>query len=256
MNRIELLEHVSRLAGQCLLEYFNKPLQTSHKSNLDLLTEADLAAEKLIIQKIRERFPHDDVMAEESGSSIGSSGFRWIIDPLDGTTNFFHSLPHFAVSIGLELNQTLEAGAIFDPVRNEMFRAVLGAGAFLNDKKIRVSACQIPDKALSVSGFPYDRRNRLPELLSRVEKALRNFQGFRRLGAASLDLAYIASGRLDVFWETGLKPWDLAAGVLIVNESGGLISGLHGQSFDLFAGEVLAANPVLHPQVLKVFQGE
>ncbi len=231
------------------MSFYNKPLQVEHKSSLDLVTDADLAAEKLIKSRIKKSFPQDAILAEESGSDSGNSVYRWIIDPLDGTTNFSHRIPHFAVSIALEKNGELFAGAIFDPAKKELFQCRKGQGAFLNQKPIRVSSMVDPEQALSVSGFPYNRRQHLPELLSRVEKALDHFQGFRRLGAASLDLAYIAAGRLDVFWETGLKPWDLAAGVLLIQEAGGVAANLLGKPLVLEEGEVLTCNKHLFHQV-------
>ena len=249
-KRITVLQEMTREAGFCLMTYFRKPLKVEHKSHLDLVTEADLASELLIKNRLRDEFPEDAILAEESGSQMGSSCYRWVIDPLDGTTNFSHSLPHFAVSIALEKDGVLFSGAVYDPAKDEMFEATRGKGARLNGKTISVSSCHDPEQALSVSGFPYNRREQLPLLLSRVERALAHFQGFRRFGAASLDLAYIAAGRFDLFWETGLKPWDLAAGVLLIQEAGGIVTDLSGNKLSLDRGEILTANQAIHQKAL------
>lgn len=239
------LEPLSRAAGACLRAFFGRDLQIRHKGEVDLVTEADEAAERLLVTKIETDFPGDGVLTEEGRNRRTDDPFRWIIDPLDGTTNFAHGLPHFATSIALEAAGEVVAGAIYDPIKDEFFSAEKGAGAFLNGRPIHLVQRSSLETCLCVSGFPYDRRRRLPELLGRVERALAHGQGFRRLGAASLDLAYIACGRLDVYWEDALHPWDVAAGVLLVREAGGVVTNLRGGTFELDSGEILATHPKL-----------
>jgi len=255
-KRTSFLTKVGEKAGECLLSYYDKPIVTNFKSRLDLVTEADLASERLILEALQAEFPQDGILAEESDHREGTSDYQWVIDPLDGTTNFSHGLPHFAVSIALLKGTSLEAGLVLDPVKEECFTAVRNGGAFLNGNPIRVSKTANTERALSVSGFPYTRRDMLPELLERVGLALNHFQGFRRFGAAALDLAYIACGRFDIFWELHLKPWDLAAGVLIIQEAGGVVSGLDGKPLDLFLGHVLTANPDLHSRALSILNSK
>ncbi len=246
-----LLPSLALEAGKCLMTYFGKELAIEKKSELDLVTVADMAAEELIVSRIRSQFPNDSILAEEGGDHAGTGPFCWIVDPLDGTTNFAHGLPHFAVSIALARENLVVAGVVFDPSKNEMFEAYRGEGATLNGNPIQVSARSRLTEALTVTGFSYDRRNRLPVLLDRVRRILVHCQGFRRLGSAALDLAYVAQGRFDVFLEDGLHPWDMAAGQLLISEAGGRVSNLDGSILDLDRGEILAANPVLLGQALE-----
>ncbi|MCB1041533.1 MAG: inositol monophosphatase [Acidobacteria bacterium] len=242
-------ERMVRAAGDLLKRHFQGSVEIRQKSAIDLVTSADLAAERLIMGRISNHFPEDSVIAEESGARRGSSAYTWVVDPLDGTTNFAHGMPHFAVSVGLQHEHKIVSGWVFDPMKDELFEAHLGFGARCNRQPIGTKLRFSLAECLCVSGFPYDRRERLDHLLERVKKALMHCRGFRRLGAASLDLAYVAAGRLDIYWEDGLKPWDMAAGWLIAAEAGAQVTRLNGTSFDLYDGQVLAA----HPNVLASF---
>ena len=250
-SRGTVLQKVAREAGACLRHFFRKDLHIRKKSELDLVTLADETAEKLVLNGIREFYPEDAVIAEESGNHKGSSHFQWIIDPLDGTTNFAHGFPHFAVSIALLEEGRVIEGVVYDPVKEEYFHGRLGHGASLNGAPIRVGGCQTLADALAVTGFSYDRRQRLPELLDRVRRMLSHCRGFRRLGSAALDLAYVACGRFDLYLEDGLHPWDIAAGRLLVTEAGGYIADFSGGPLDPFACEVVAANLHLKDQLFR-----
>jgi myo-inositol-1(or 4)-monophosphatase len=249
-TRVELLKTVSRAAGRCLQNHFGGELNIRKKGELDLVTAADEAAEKLIVAQIASQFPADAVIAEEGSSRDGNSGYAWIVDPLDGTTNFAHQFPHFSVSIALSRDERVVAGVVYDPMKDEFFFAQAGGGAFLNGQPMRVADRQHLSEAMAVTGFSYDRRQRMPELLGRVERILQHCQGFRRLGSAALDLAYVACGRFDLFLEDGLHAWDMAAGLLLVTEAGGLCTNLDGSQHRLFGDQVLATNPRLHGQAL------
>jgi len=249
-NRKALLWTMSKEAGRLIKAFFGSDFEVRNKGDVDLVTEADDGAESLLVSEIEKNFPHDGILTEEGRNRKGDCSYRWIIDPLDGTTNFAHSLPHFATSIALEKDGDLVAGVVFDPIKDEFFHAEKGSGAFLNGQPIRVGDRETLESCLCVSGFPYDRRKKLPLLLRRVGNALAHSHGFRRLGAASLDLAYVACSRLDVYWEDTLHPWDVAAGVLLVREAGGSVAGYAGGPFDLLSGEILAANPKLIDDVV------
>lgn len=244
-SRLATLKAAGLEAGACLKEYFGKELHIRKKGNLDLVTLADETAEKLVLQMIRDNHAEDGILAEESGSHEGTSGFCWVIDPLDGTTNFAHGLGHFAVSIALQKDGETQAGVVFDPIKNEWFEAVRGSGASLNGHEIHCSSQDHLNDALVATGFSYDRRTRMSEMTKRVERILQNCRGMRRYGAAALDLAYIAAGRFDIFFEDGLSPWDIAAGALLVQEAGGEISAFGGGPFELARGEIMAANSEL-----------
>jgi len=248
MERIELLARVSKEAGALLADYFGKGVAVRKKGRLDLVTEADEAAEHLIVSAIRQAFPSDEILAEEGGRHAGTSGWRWIIDPLDGTTNFAHDFPQFCVSAALAEGERVVAGIVFDPVKDELFSARLGKGAWLNDAPIGIGGREELGEALGVTGFSYDRRQRMPDLLGRVSRILMNCQGLRRLGSAALDLAYVACGRFDVFIEDGLNPWDIAAGTLLVAEAGGVAVDFSGVGLDLGKGQVVATNKTLLPE--------
>src|SRR2546423_3658614 len=222
----------ARDAGRLLAERFGRALKISNKSELDLVTESDLASERLIIDRIKTHYPRHAILAEESGASEPAdrekeSDRRWIIDPLDGTTNYAHGYPCFCVSIGLEHKGRSEIGVVYDPIRDEMFAAERGRGAALNGRRISVSRTMNLSAALLCTGFPYDVRQR-NEFARHFANFIMAAQGVRRDGAAALDLAYVAAGRFDGFWEEGLKPWDVAAGALIVEEAGGRVSHYQG----------------------------
>jgi len=246
----------ARDAGRVLAERFGRNLVISNKSEIDLVTESDLASERLIIDRIRSYYPRHAILAEESGASgPGDHGqqseWRWIIDPLDGTTNYAHGYPCFCVSMGLECNGRLELGVVYDPIRDEVFTAERGQGAALNGRRIRVSPTPSLASALLCTGFPYDVRER-NEFARHFANFIMNAQGVRRDGAAALDLAYVAAGRFDGFWEEGLKPWDVAAGVLIIEEAAGRVSNYANGPFDIFTPPILASNGLIHEEMMRV----
>lgn len=246
----------ARDAGRLLAEHFGRSLRISNKSELDLVTESDLASERLIIDRIKTYYPRHAILAEESGTNQpppdgAPSEWRWVIDPLDGTTNYAHGYPCFCVSMGLEHQGQLELGVIYDPMRDELFTAERGEGAALNGKRIQVSPTPTLASALLCTGFPYDVRER-GEFARHFANFIMNAQGVRRDGAAALDLAYIAAGRFDGFWEEGLKPWDVAAGALMIEEAGGRVSDYQGGPLSIYTPPILASNGLVHEQMMRV----
>lgn len=229
-------------------------LTVESKSPNDFVTEVDRAAEKAIIDVLRDAYPGHGILAEESGESGADSEFVWIIDPLDGTTNFIHGFPQYAVSIALTKNGVLEHGVIYDPTSNELYTASRGSGAYLNDRRIRVSRRVRLADSLIGTGFPYRQFDNMDAYLAMFRELTQKTAGIRRPGAASLDLAYVAAGRLDGFWEMGLAPWDMAAGVLMIQEAGGLVSDLAGESNFMATGNVVAGTPKVFGQLLPVIQ--
>ena len=220
-------------------------LQITTKRQSDFVTEVDKAAEAAIIDVLREAYPEYGILAEESGQTAGSAGgseYQWIIDPLDGTTNFIHGLPQYAVSIALAHRGQVTQAVVYDTVRNEMFTASKGGGAFLNERRIRVSKCLRLEEALIGTGFPYRIYDHIDAYLAIFKELARKSAGIRRPGAAALDLAYVACGRFDGFWEFGLSPWDIAGGALLISEAGGLISDLAGNETYLQSGNLVAGN--------------
>jgi myo-inositol-1(or 4)-monophosphatase len=232
----------ARRAGRVLRERFHEPRTISFKSGIDLVTDADKASEAVLLAWLRERHPDHAILSEESGASAGSR-YRWIIDPLDGTTNYAHQLPHFSVSIAVESESELLIGVVYDPMRDECFSAVRGRGATLNGKSIRPSAIERMDRALLCTGFPYDVREHPEGPAGLIARFLGLVQGIRRLGSAALDMAYTASGRYDGYFEFNLKPWDIAAGALICSEAGAVASRIDGAPYDTSVIDVLAASP-------------
>ncbi|MCC6212305.1 MAG: inositol monophosphatase [Burkholderiales bacterium] len=217
----------------------------------DFVTQVDRAAEAAVIDVIRQAHPDHAFLAEESGASAGAlSEYRWIIDPLDGTTNFIHGFPQYCVSIAVQHRGATVHGVIYDPTRNELFTASKGSGAFLDDRRIRVGKCAQLSEALVGTGFPFKELSRADLYLRQMKELMRGSAGIRRAGAAALDLAYVAAGRLDAFWEMGLAPWDMAAGALMIQEAGGLVGDLAGEASYLENGDIAAATPKVFPQLL------
>ncbi len=229
-------------------------LTVQSKSPNDFVTEVDRAAEQAIIEVLRDAFPGHGILAEESGESGPESEYTWIIDPLDGTTNFIHGMPQYAVSIAQTKNGVLEHAVVYDPNTNEMFTASRGAGAFLNDRRIRVSRRTRLNEALIGTGFPFRQFDHVDAYLAMFKELTQKTAGIRRPGAASLDLAYVASGRFDGFWEMGLSPWDMAAGVLLILEAGGLVSDLSGEANYHTTGNLVAGTPKIFGQLLPIIQ--
>ncbi len=224
------------------------------KQQNDFVTEVDRAAEAIIIETLREVYPSHAILAEESGLSEQTSEFQWIIDPLDGTTNFIHGFPQYAISIALAHKGVLTQAVVYDPNRNELFTASKGGGAFLNDKRIRVSKCVKLEESLLGTGFPYRMFDHVDTYLAIFKEMTKRSAGVRRPGAASLDLAWVACGRIDGFWEFGLSPWDMAAGALLILEAGGLVSDLAGDSNYLQTGNIVGGTPKVFNQLLQTIQ--
>jgi myo-inositol-1(or 4)-monophosphatase len=244
----------ARRGGNVLIRYLQKidKLKVEKKGHNDFVSEADHAAEAAVIEVIRRHYPEHAILAEESGAQ-GDSDTVWIIDPLDGTTNYLHGFPVFCVSVGVQVNGRVEAAAVYDPMRQELFAASRGNGATLDDHKIRVSGRQDLDHALVGTGFPFRQGDTETEpYLAMLGKIIRNTAGVRRPGAAALDLCYVAAGRLDAFFETGLKAWDLAAGALIIREAGGIVSGLDGSENYFESGHVLCGTPRVYSGLAKL----
>ena len=247
----------SREAGVLLLGYVRSGFRIEHKTSINLVTDADRAAEQCVIDIIRKQFPTHRFLAEEQGRIEQSpSPYLWVIDPLDGTTNFAHGYPAYCVSIGLEYQGRCILGTVFDPSRNELFTAVEGRGAQLNGHPIHVSDTMSLDNSLLVTGFAYDIRDSPRKNLDHFVKFSLKAQGIRRTGSAALDMCYVATGRFDGFWEVKLNPWDLAAGSVIVRESGGRLTNFCGDDFSIYGQEIVASNGYIHQAMLKVLNEE
>lgn len=249
-----------RKAGALIRDNIDRPKKVMFKngSPINLLTWVDQAADKLIRDTIRRAFPDHDLMTEESDPTALGSDYRWIADPLDGTTNFAHQYPQVCVSIGLEYKGKIILGGVFDPCRDELFWAARGKGAWMihkgRSRRLRVSKAPALAQSLLLTGFPYDRRERIDLYLSYVKAMMQKIQGIRRAGAAALDLCWVACGRVDGYWEWNLKPWDIAAGKLIVEEAGGTLSDFAGKPFSIYGKQTLATNRLIHAEMLKVMK--
>jgi len=242
-------------AGEIIRANWHEPRLIDYKGPIDLVTSVDRAAEQSIVEVLQGEFPGHSILAEEETETTGAAAeYRWVVDPLDGTTNFAHGYPQVSVSIALEYREQIIIGLVYDPLRRECFRAVKGQGATLNGAAIRISAVNEFDKALLATGFPYDSRENAVFYLSFFKAFLTRCQGIRRAGSAALDLCYVASGRLDGFWELKLKPWDIAAGALIVAEAGGSLSDFSGKEFSIAGNETLASNGLIHDEMLQVIR--
>ena len=241
-------------AGRIQLARFERGIRIDKKGRIDLVTEVDLEVERMVRTLVAERFPGHRVLAEEFRASGDDTrgGYCWILDPLDGTTNYAHGLSCFCSTLALEIDGRLELGAVYDPVRRELFTAERGQGARLNGQPLRVSRVETLIDAMLVTGFPYDVHETLDDLVGLFSAFLERAQAVRRLGSAALDLCYVAAGRMDGFWEKRLKPWDMAAGALIIEEAGGRVSGVDGACFDCRAGHILGTNGRLHEEMLAV----
>lgn len=242
--------------GAVLLDYHTKlqTLRIHSKGRFDYVTEADLAAQETIVQLIRSRHPDHEILAEEDESSSGQNASRWLVDPLDGTTNFIHGFPVFAVSVALEFKDAIVLGAVYDPCRQELFLAQEGHGATLNGTPIQVSNRQKLDEALVATAFPWREKTILSRYLIGFNQVFAKVSDVRRSGSAALDLSYVACGRCDGFWELGLSPWDIAAGHLLVKEAGGQISDFTGGNNHIWIGDVVAGNPSIHTFLLEIIR--
>lgn len=256
------LESVKRVAtaaayksAKVLRTHLGRLSEVNKKGPIDLVTEADIKSEKVIIDTIRARFTDHDILAEESGLNQGrSSDYQWIIDPLDGTTNFAHELGLFCISIAFAMHGIIVCGIVFNPTSEELFAALKGQGAWLNGNPIKVSNTQAISDSLLVTGFPYNLKSILDTLMIRFSNCLNASLGVRRLGSAALDLCFVACGRFDGFWEQNLKPWDTAAGMLIAQEAGALVTDFSGKPFMVDKNEILATNGKIHKEMLALLE--
>jgi myo-inositol-1(or 4)-monophosphatase len=242
-------------AGDMQMASFGGALQIDKKGTIDLVTEVDVAVEHMFRAMIAERFPDHHILAEEMGGAAAApAGECWVFDPIDGTTNFAHGLPIFCSSLAFEIDGVAQVAAIYDPTRKELFTAERGGGAFLNGKPLRVSSADRLVDSMLVTGFPYDIHSRVDEIVGLFAAFVGQVRAVRRLGSAAIDLCYVAAGRLDGFWETDLKPWDIAGGALIVSEAGGRVTNTDGDPFTSRGGHVLATNGHLHEAMLSVIR--
>ena len=249
---LETAIEIAREAGALLVSFYERRVPFELKGEFDLVTEADLASEKLVVERLQSRFPQHGIVAEEGSGHSSPSEYRWYVDPLDGTTNFAHSLPIFNVTLALERAGEMLAGVVFDPIRQEMFTAELGSGAWLNNRRIRVSAVSRLESSLLCTGFPTRRRHLNTNVHFYHQLAMAT-HGVRRTGSAAIDLAWVACGRLDGFWEFGLNPWDMAAGRLLVAEAGGRVTDMRGAPHTFQSPHLLADNGHVHEQIVEIF---
>jgi myo-inositol-1(or 4)-monophosphatase len=229
-------------------------LDVRSKRANDFVTQVDQAAEQAIMEIVRKAYPDHGFLCEESGASAADAETVWIVDPLDGTTNFIHGFPQYCVSIAVRTRGALAHSVVYDPIRNELFTASKGRGAYLNDRRIRVSKITRLNDALAGTGFPFKELSRLDLYTRQLQAMMRTCAGVRRAGAAALDLAYVACGRLDAFWELGLSPWDMAAGALLILEAGGLVGDLQGEQTYLDSGDISAATPKIYAALLEALR--
>jgi myo-inositol-1(or 4)-monophosphatase len=253
---ITIAVRAARAAGNVITRNLNRldTLQVDMKRNKDFVSEVDKQAEQEIISIIRRAYPDHAILAEESGQAVRDGAFEWVIDPLDGTTNYLHGFPQFAVSIAVRQKGQLEAGVVYDPMLQELFTATRGSGALLNDRRIRVSRRDHLDYALLGTGLPFMAHHDFDGYLNVLKTFMQKTAGIRRAGAAALDLAYVAAGRLDGFWENNLNAWDIAAGALLISVAGGLISDSTGGGDFMQNGDVVCGNPKIYQQMLKVIR--
>jgi myo-inositol-1(or 4)-monophosphatase len=246
------MSEIAREAGALLMEYFRQHVKIEYKGEVDLVTVADRKSEALILDRIRAKWPSHDVLGEEGARIETGSDYKWYVDPLDGTTNFAHGFPVFCVSLAIEYKGKRVAGVLYDPTRDELFSAELGSGAYLNGERMRVSTTAKLAECLVATGFPSHKRHKNPNIFFYHQITLRT-HGVRRAGSAALDLACVAAGRFDGFWEFNLNPWDTAAGVLIVEEAGGKVTDFSGGPFQLASRETVATNGIVHDALLQEF---
>lgn len=254
---VNIAQQAARSAGRIIVRHIQQldRITIDKKGQNDFVTEIDRLAETEIINTIHKAYPDHGIFAEESGKPFQQdAAITWIIDPLDGTTNFIHDMPHYCVSIAVQEKQTIQHGVIYDPIRDELFSASRGQGAYMNNRRLRVSKQKQLAGSLLGTGFPYSRFNNLDAYMKSLAAIIPQVAGIRRAGSAALDLAYVAAGRFDGFWELGLKPWDIAAGALLVKEAGGLITDFSGQEKYLENGDIVAANPKLLKLLLQHFK--
>lgn len=253
-HKLEFAIHCVLMSGKIQKKYFGKKIGIRHKGTIDLVTDVDMACQEKIISLIKDAFPDDEVISEEKKNFFEGDKNKWIIDPLDGTTNYAHGYPFFCTAIAYEEKGLITLGVVYNPIFKELFYAKRGDGAYLNGKRIYVSKISNLKQALLSTGFPYDlptsKRNNIENFISFIYEA----QAIRRDGSAALNLSYLACGRFDGFWELKLKPWDMAAGSIIVEEAGGVITDFKGNKFNIYNDEIVASNGLIHQDMLRVLQ--
>ena len=256
-NYLDFSKKIALESGSILMDYFGNLESIKNKStSIDLVTEADIKSEHFLIKSIQKKYPDHTIITEESHLKDKNSDFRWIIDPLDGTTNFVHKLPIFAVSIGLQYKEETILGVVYNPAADKLFYASKGNGAFLNKDRINISSSNTLSKSLIVTGFPYLHDNRWDLLFKIFKDCYSKTRGVRRLGAAALDLCFVAMGRFEVFYEFGLKPWDICAGSLIAEEAGANVSDWNGEPYPFSGDRILATNVKVHNEMIKILNKE
>lgn len=252
---IEKVIEITKIAGEVVREGFGKNFEIELKGSVtNLVTEIDKKSEQVIIDFIKKNFNNHSVLAEESGYSKESSEYVWVIDPIDGTTNFAHGLPIFSVSVGLQKNGETICGTVYDVMRDAMYSAELNSGSYLNGKKITVNANADLSRSVLVTGFPYDIAENPNNAVEKFSVFLKKSRAIRRLGSAAIDFCYVAQGVFEGFWEVSLNPWDICAGKLLVEEAGGIVTDFKGNSIDIFSKQILAANKLVHQEMLSILQ--
>jgi len=252
VNYIEVAKDTARKAGVVLLENLGKVKEIEFKAKNSLVTEVDKLSEEIIINNLKQSFPSHDIFAEESGRDSENSDYLWLIDPIDGTTNYAHAYPFFSISIALEIKGEVKVGLVYDPVKDEMFTAEEGKGAFLNGKAITVSKSDAIEHSHVCTGFMHDSEWMVEANIKHFGNFIRRARAVRRDGSAALDLCYVACGRFDGFWELGLNPWDTAAAVLILKEAGGLVTKFTGDEYNIYMKDILASNSIVHDQMIEI----
>lgn len=257
---VPFLEDVTDRAGRSIMSYFQGSfridLKDTRPGGIDIVTDADRASEDIILGSIRREFPDHDILTEETETNSTGSSWLWLVDPLDGTVNFAHGIPIFSVSIALMNNGILVAGMVYDPTRTEKFRAIRNDGAYLNGNQIRVSQADGLNKSIIATGFPYDRAYSPVNNVAEFSRVVTRVGGIRRGGSAAIDLAYVSCGRLDGFWELKLKPWDMAAGMLLVEEAGGRVTDRTGKPTDVYTDSVVATNGIVHDALVDILSAD
>ena len=252
MNYLEVAEKTAREAGVVLLENLGKVKKIEFKAKNSLVTEVDKLSEEIIINNIKKSFPSHDIFAEESGRHSENSDYLWLIDPIDGTTNYAHAYPFFSISIALEVKGEVEIGLVYDPVKDEMFTAEAGKGAYLNGELIKVSKSDSIEHSNVCTGFMHEVEWMVEANIKHFGNFIRRARAVRRDGSAALDVCYVACGRFDGFWELGLNPWDTAAAVLILKEAGGQVTTFSGDEYRIYLKEILASNSIIHGQMMEI----
>jgi len=252
VNYLEVAEKTAREAGVVLLENLGKVKKIEFKAKNSLVTEVDKLSEEIIINNIKKSFPSHDIFAEESGRHSENSDYLWLIDPIDGTTNYAHAYPFFSISIALEVKGEVEIGLVYDPVKDEMFTAEAGKGAYLNGELIKVSKSDSIEHSHVCTGFMHEIEWMVEANIKHFGNFIRRARAVRRDGSAALDVCYVACGRFDGFWELGLNPWDTAAAVLILKEAGGQVTTFSGDEYSIYLKEILASNSIIHGQMMEI----